>query len=267
MCQQGPRKMRTQIVQAGSCMIRMVGKSLLASVAALSLGGCYYYGDVAGYDSYYDPYYSSYPGTSFAYTYFGWYDDFYYPGVGVHVFDRYGHRHRWSDRHRQFWEGRRGHYRGHREDWSGFSRGHDGLYRDQRRGERGGNGTSDFRDPGQPAATGNSGRRANDWRGTRPVDPDAGGTAVRPVQPDTDWRGNRRGERRGSDTGVTRRGGGAAVGTAPAAPPTTGGHGQRPAPAMQASPPPAPPPARRAEPRPSPSVVDFRAGRRIPREE
>lgn len=184
-------------------MLRFAAKPLLAAAAALSLGGCYYYGDMDGYDSSYDPYYSGYGSATFAYSYFGWYQDYYYPGIGVHVFDRYGNRHRWSDRHRRYWEGRGHRYRDRRENWDGFTRGDDGLYRDQRR------------------------RDDRDWREGRGDD----------RRGDRDWRdGERRGGGRGDGTGSGRRGGnGAATGgtngsttaTQPVAPPIMGNRGNR----------------------------------------
>ena len=75
--------------------------------------------------------------------YFGWYGDYYYPGNGVYVYDRYRRPYRWNDGQRRYWEGRRGNYRGDR-NWNGFDRstdrgGYRGAYRnDGNRGDRGG---------------------------------------------------------------------------------------------------------------------------------
>lgn len=89
----------------------------LAAVGLAStfvLGGCAYddgyYGGVSvgsGYygGGYYDDYWG--PGYYRPGYYNGWYDGYYYPGSGYYVYDRSGHRHRWSDSHRRYWEGRR----------------------------------------------------------------------------------------------------------------------------------------------------------------
>lgn len=71
--------------------------------------------------------------------YFGWYGDYYYPGNGVYVYDRYRRPYRWNDGQRRYWEGRRGNYRGDR-NWNGFDRSaYRGAYRnDGNRGDRGG---------------------------------------------------------------------------------------------------------------------------------
>jgi hypothetical protein len=98
----------------------------------LTLGGCYEdgygYGGVSagyGYPGYYgygDPY------DSYGY---GWYDGFYYPGSGYYIYDRGGHRHRWDDHHRRYWEGRRDHAGnrdGQRRDGNWDGRRRDGSY-------------------------------------------------------------------------------------------------------------------------------------------
>jgi hypothetical protein len=100
----------------------------LAAVSALALGGCAYgdYGYGMGYGGYYGDY--AYGGPYYDYTYgapyFGWYDDFYYPGTGVFVYDTYRRPHRWTDRQRSYWTGRR-QAMGSRTvttNWSGFRR-------------------------------------------------------------------------------------------------------------------------------------------------
>jgi hypothetical protein len=60
---------------------------------------------------------------------YGWYDGFYYPGYSIYIYDRQGHRHRWSDNHRRHWEGRR-HARRNRD---GDRRHEDGRREDRRR--------------------------------------------------------------------------------------------------------------------------------------
>jgi hypothetical protein len=109
--------------------------AVLALAASLSLGACAYgsgYGHTGvsvGYGSYgggygrygrgyCDPYFNdcAYGGYGYADPWFGWYDNVYYPGVGVFVYDRYGRRFNWADHHRSYWMGRRG-YWGSR-DWN-----------------------------------------------------------------------------------------------------------------------------------------------------
>ena len=82
-------------------MKSMILRGAVVAVAAIGLAGCtaydnWGYGGVSvGYGSgYYEPYY-------------GWYDGYYYPGTGYYIYDRYGSRHRWSDRYRRYWEQRR----------------------------------------------------------------------------------------------------------------------------------------------------------------
>ena len=127
----------------------MVKRMLAASAlgASLLLGGCYYddygYGGVnAGYGSggygydngyaggygYDDGYYGGgygYPGS------YGWYGDFYYPGTGFYVFDRGGHRRRWNDDQRRYWESHRGDHgnNGRPGGWRGNGDGRPGGYR------------------------------------------------------------------------------------------------------------------------------------------
>jgi len=85
--------------------------ALAAATAAIGLTGCvtddYGYGSVGlGYGS----------------GYYGWYDDFYYPGTGYYIYDRGGRRHRWSDDQRRYWEARRGTRHGG-ANWSDYRRG------------------------------------------------------------------------------------------------------------------------------------------------
>ena len=69
----------------------------------------------AGYygDSYYDD------------GYYGWYDNFYYPGTGYYVYDRQRRAHRWNDRQRQYWQARRAAIRDQRNiraNWNRWER-------------------------------------------------------------------------------------------------------------------------------------------------
>lgn len=106
--------------------------------AGLSVSGCY--GDFGlgyasdGYSSAYDcdPYspYDRYYDCDYGYGFSnigyggGWFDNYYYPGYGVFLFDTYGRRYNMRDNHRHYWAGRR-------HDW--YRSYHDG------RGRRDGN--------------------------------------------------------------------------------------------------------------------------------
>lgn len=109
-------------------------KSVVAAGTLLGLGGCMYggsgyYGDGyvnnAGYqcDPYapFDDYYACDSGYGFANIGFGggWYDQYYYPGYGVYIFDRGGRRYAMRDNHRRHWARQRAEYGGH------YSRGRD----------------------------------------------------------------------------------------------------------------------------------------------
>jgi hypothetical protein len=106
----------------------------VALVGGVSLAGCAYdmYGDGYGYGGY-GAYGYGYPYASYGYGYgsyydpFGWYGDFYYPGTGIFVFDRFHHRRVWDDDQRRFWESRRSNWQtrtGHTwtggNNWSGW---------------------------------------------------------------------------------------------------------------------------------------------------
>ncbi|MEM7730991.1 MAG: hypothetical protein AAF311_17340, partial [Pseudomonadota bacterium] len=127
-------------------MLRTVRAGLIATMA-LGLGACYGYGGTgvgvgvsAGYHDVHYGGHGAYGGgwdvydDGFGYfgqvgwnnrfydrrgfhrslrfpAYYGWYDNFYYPGHGIHVFDRRGLRHRWQPRHRRYWDGRRAEFR------------------------------------------------------------------------------------------------------------------------------------------------------------
>jgi hypothetical protein len=138
-------------------------KSAMTAGALLTLGGCMYggagyYGDGyasnRGYacDPYapFDDYYACDYGYGFANIGYGggWYDQFYYPGYGIYVFDRGGHRHAMRNNHRRHWARQRAQYGGHhardrnperrteRRDRQ-YDRGD--VSRDQRRGSYDGN--------------------------------------------------------------------------------------------------------------------------------
>ena len=125
----------------------------LAAVGAIALGGCGYgglgygygdygyggyggYGGYSGYNGYgYSPYgYGSpYYGAGyyggFGSPYWGWYDNYYYPGTGIYVYDSYRRPRVWTDTQRRYWLGRQQAVRSTgvrtttvRPNWSGFTR-------------------------------------------------------------------------------------------------------------------------------------------------
>jgi len=116
----------------------------LTVASGIALGGCAYDAYGPGYGAYsgvsvgvgygggygypYGGYYSGYYGAPF-----GWYDDFYYPGTGIYVYDSYRRPRMWNDRERHYWMQRNGGWRQHNNatispngtrtvqpNWSGF---------------------------------------------------------------------------------------------------------------------------------------------------
>ena len=113
--------------------IARIGLAALTATAAITLTGCSEYYDGYGYgynrpSAYVSYGYSSRPyyygggyGSYSYYTpYYGWYNNYYYPGVGVYIYDRSGSRYRWNDTYRSYWESRRSRDYGGRENWSGY---------------------------------------------------------------------------------------------------------------------------------------------------
>ena len=87
-------------------------------------GGGYYS------DPYYGGSYGAYGYPQYAYggytpSYFGWYNNYYYPGTGVYVYDSNRRAYRWNAGQQRYWQGRRGSYRGNgqiRDNWQDFRR-------------------------------------------------------------------------------------------------------------------------------------------------
>tara|TARA_R110000850_G_scaffold79512_4_gene171433 strand:+ start:1126 stop:1851 length:726 start_codon:yes stop_codon:yes gene_type:complete len=178
-------------------------RSSLAAGALLSLGGCMYggagyYGD--GYvnnsrydcDPYapFDDYYACDYGYGFANIGFGggWYDQYYYPGYGVYVFDRGGRRHAMRDRDRRYWAGQRAAYGGRHARDRTYHRGQRADRRDWRNDRR-----DDSRDSRRGSYRNNGYRddaRTRDGAGTRAdrraARRDAAGQAA-PVRNRGDW--------------------------------------------------------------------------------
>lgn len=126
-------------------LIHRISATALAVALGLTAAACtedgYGYSGVsvgyssAGYYDGYDPYYRYGPS-----SYFGWYGDYYYPGTGYYVYDRYRRPHRWNDGQRRYWYDRGREWRGdRRENWRGFDN-RRGERRDWDRGDRRGDG-------------------------------------------------------------------------------------------------------------------------------
>ena len=162
-------------------------KPALLGGAVLSLGACTYggaYGDGyvngAGYacDPYapFDDYYACDNGYGYANIGFGggWYDNFYYPGYGIYIFDRGGSRYAMQRHHRQHWAHQRAKFgtrharQDRRHDWSNRERRSDltpaqRAERQDRRAERQERRTErhDRRPPNrEPATSAHTGRAA-----------------------------------------------------------------------------------------------------------
>ena len=123
-------------------------------------------------------------------SYFGWYNNFYYPGTGSYVYDRYRRPFRWNGAQQRYWSGQQ-RYRGQgwdgRGNWNGFDRRGDGRNDDGRRWQGNPNGVT----PGQ-------GYRGNrQWQGN----PNG-------VTPGQGYRGNRQwqGNPNGATPGQSGRG-------------------------------------------------------------
>lgn len=112
----------------------------LAALGALTIGlsGCYYETGLGYYDQGYsnydcDPYspFESYYDCDYGYGFNnvgfggGWYEQLWYPGYGLFVFDNYGRRYYMRDHHRRYWgERRHAWYREHHRRGRNGGHGH-----------------------------------------------------------------------------------------------------------------------------------------------
>ncbi|MEH6756006.1 MAG: hypothetical protein V7676_00680 [Parasphingorhabdus sp.] len=197
----------------------MLGGAVL-SLSACAYGGAYGDGYVngAGYacDPYapFDDYYACDSGYGYANIGFGggWYDNFYYPGYGLYVFDRGGSRYAMQRNHRLHWARQRAEYgsrhahRGDRDDrrndWRNGDRGRDltpaqRAERRERRGDLTPAQRADRRDRRSDRADrrATTPNQANDARTGRVGLRDG---AIRGKR-DSETRQNRRGNRQGTD--------------------------------------------------------------------
>jgi hypothetical protein len=80
-------------------LARPIRAAVLAAAAALGLSACSTY-DGYGYGGgYYRGGYALSDGGPF----YGWYDDYYYPGSGHYIYDRRGHRRAMNQAQRRYW--------------------------------------------------------------------------------------------------------------------------------------------------------------------
>jgi hypothetical protein len=122
---------------------RRLRAALLVLAGSAGLAACAddygygYGGATVGYAgrAYCDPYYydcggyGAYGYGGYADPYWGWWGNYYYPGIGFFIYDSYGRRYPWNENYRRYWEGRRGSW-GQRDwndrrwqRWDGYRRG------------------------------------------------------------------------------------------------------------------------------------------------
>jgi hypothetical protein len=103
------------------------------SSVSIGVGGC-------------DPYWGSCYGRGYYDPWWGWYGGYYYPGIGIYVYDSWGRRFPWNEYQRGYWENRRQRWGGrnwndHRwERWDGFRSGRGYYPSGQNSGSTWGNG-------------------------------------------------------------------------------------------------------------------------------
>jgi hypothetical protein len=114
------------------------GVSVGSGYSNYGYGADYGYGYGGGYPGYGYGYNAGYPGYGYAggyAPYWGWYDNYYYPGTGYYVYDRDRHPHRWTDEQQRYWNGLRQQavsskefrrmmeQNANQQNWSGFDQG------------------------------------------------------------------------------------------------------------------------------------------------
>ena len=110
------------------------------ATAVVALAGCTSYDGYGGGPRYAGSYYDGgygHSGDRYKQPYYGWYGDYYYPGAGVHVYDRDRRAYRWNNAQRRYWEARREFRQDRREaraDWGAFERRE--IRRDRREARR-----------------------------------------------------------------------------------------------------------------------------------
>jgi hypothetical protein len=216
-------------------------KAALLVAAGTGLSGCVYdvglglgfasdgyYDDAYGCDPYggYDAYYNCDYGQAFSNIGFGggWYDNYYYPGYGIFLFDNVGRRYPMREQYRRYWgERRHNWYREHRGRDLGRNRyeGREWDYKNNARSERSASpdrqgGWMRDRDDDRRDGRRNGRRNSNDqWRG---VDGRGAGAVSLPNTGALQGRG--RGQNYGrADAQPNRPGGGASYGNTVPAPP------------------------------------------------
>ena len=201
-------------------------KAVLLTAASAGLSGCVYdvglgfasdgyYDDAYGCDPYggYDAYYNCDYGQAFSNIGFGggWYDNYYYPGYGIFLFDTFGRRYPMREQYRRYWSEQRHNWyrenRGRDRERSHY-KGRDRDYKDNRRHERPGSpdrqegqirDRDNYRREGRRADTrnGNDQWRGGDWRRTGAIPMPNTGAPQRPGRERDHGDGNRQPDQRG----------------------------------------------------------------------
>jgi len=213
-------------------------KAALLVAASAGLSGCVYdigfgfasdgyYEDDYSCDPYggYDAYYNCDYGQAFSHIGFGggWYDNYYYPGHGIFLFDNFGRRYPMREQYRRYWgERRHNWYREHRGRDLGRNRyeGRERDYKGHPRHERQGSpdrqeGRTRDRDDYRRDGRGDGAKSGNDqWRGG-----DGRGTGAVPLPNKGSSQGRGPGQNyAGADAQPNQWGGGASAGNTVPAP-------------------------------------------------
>ena len=101
-----------RVILAFVVLAGFVVLSSSASAIDWSVSGSVSFGYNSGYyGGYYDDGYGygdGFYGAGYGYgsPYWGWYGDYYYPGTGIYVYDRYRRPYRWNGAQQRYWQGR-----------------------------------------------------------------------------------------------------------------------------------------------------------------